>query len=66
MADASEQQRRYREFLDLLPLTMELAGLPESEAGKYFTAEQIESRAFTVRHAYKAARHVARECISSG
>ncbi|GIX02995.1 MAG: hypothetical protein KatS3mg113_0001 [Planctomycetaceae bacterium] len=24
----AEQQRRYREFLDLLPLTIALAGLP--------------------------------------
>ena len=34
MADASEQQRRYREFLDLMPLTLALAGLPESDHGK--------------------------------
>ena len=65
MADVSDQQRRYREFLDLLPLTLALAGLPESEHGKYFTAEQIEARLFTVRHAYKAARQVARESIQT-
>jgi hypothetical protein len=59
----NEQQRRYKEFLDLLPLTLTLAGLPPSEHGKYNTEEQIEARAFTIRHAYKAARQVARECI---
>lgn len=26
MAEQSEQQRRYKEFLDLLPLTISLAG----------------------------------------
>ena len=60
----SDQQRRYREFLDLLPLTIELAGLPKSEAGKYFTADQIEARVYTLRHAYKAARQVARESLT--
>lgn len=63
MADPSDQQRRYKEFLDLLPLTISLAGLPTSEPGRYFTAEQIESRVFTVKHAYKCARVLARESI---
>lgn len=63
MAEPSDQQRRYREFLDLLPLTISLAGLPPSETGRYFTAEQIESRVFTVKHAYKCARLLARESI---
>ncbi|MCA8999141.1 MAG: hypothetical protein KDA80_19220 [Planctomycetaceae bacterium] len=64
MADANEQQRRYREFLDLLPLTISLAGLPPSEHGKYYSEEQIETRLFAVRHAYKAARGLVRELIS--
>lgn len=63
MSEQSDQQRRYKEFLDLLPLTMSLAGLPTSEPGRYFTAEQIESRVFTVKHAYKSARQLARECV---
>lgn len=66
MAESTEVQRRYREFLDLMPLTLALAGLPHSESGRYFTADQIESRMFTIRHAYKAARQLARECIQSG
>lgn len=63
MAEPNDQQRRYREFLDLLPLTLALAGLPPSETGRYYTEDQIESRAFTIRHAYKAARQAARDCI---
>ncbi|MFZ9089649.1 MAG: hypothetical protein ACO3FE_06110 [Planctomycetaceae bacterium] len=64
MAEQSDIQRRYREFLDLMPLTLALAGLPPSDPGKYFTAEQIESRLFTIRHAWKASRQVVRECVS--
>ena len=63
MPDTNEQQRRYREFLDLMPLTLALAGLPTSEPGKYYTDDQIEARVFTVRHAYKHARQVTRELI---
>jgi hypothetical protein len=63
VADPSDLQRNYKEFLDLLPLTLALAGLPRSDSGKYYTEDQIESRVFTLRHAYKAARSVARDCI---
>lgn len=60
---ASDASRRYKEFIDLLPLTLALAGLPSSEQGRYYTSEQIEARLFTVRHAYKASRQLARELI---
>lgn len=59
----SDQQRRFREFLDLLPLTLALAGLPASDHGRYYTEEQIETRVFAVRHAYKAARSLVREIV---
>jgi hypothetical protein len=61
--NAQEIQRRYREFLDLLPLTLALAGLPASDA-RYFSEEQIEARSFTVKHAFKAARKLAREAVT--
>lgn len=61
MAEVTDQQRRYREFLDLMPLTLALAGLPHSEHGKYYNEEQIETRMFAIRHAHKAARQLARE-----
>lgn len=63
MNDSNEQQRRYREFLDLIPLTIEIAGLPRSEMGRYYTEDQLESRLITLRHAYRFSRQVARECI---
>lgn len=62
-SDPAEVSRRYKEFIDLMPLTLALAGLPSSEQGRYYTAEQIEARLFTVRHAYRAARQLARELV---
>jgi hypothetical protein len=63
MAEPSDLQRRYREFLDLMPLTLALAGLPVSDHGRYYTEEQIEARCLTIKHAFKAARSAARESI---
>jgi hypothetical protein len=63
VSDANEQQRRYREFLDLLPLTLELAGLPRSESGRYYNEDQLESRLITLRHAHKLSRQFGRELI---
>ncbi len=63
--DLAEQQRRYKEFIDLLPLTLALAGLPPSEVGKYYSEEQIEVRTYTIKHAYKLARQLAKECIQN-
>jgi hypothetical protein len=65
VTEANEQQlqRRYKEFLDLLPLTLSLAGLPSSEQGKYLSDEQIEARVYTIRHALKHAREFAKEVV---
>jgi hypothetical protein len=63
MAEMTDQQRRYREFLELMPLTLALAGLPPSEHGKYYNEEQIETRIFAIRHAHKAARQLVRELV---
>ena len=60
----ADQQRRYREFLDLMPLTIALAGLPHSDVGKYYTEEQMETRIFALRHAYKLARQFAKDQIT--
>ncbi|SFJ55364.1 hypothetical protein [Planctomicrobium piriforme] len=61
---ANDTQRRYREFMDLLPLTLSLAGLPPSESGRYYTEQQIETRLFAIRHAYKAGRSLVKELIT--
>lgn len=59
---AAELQQKYRQFLELLPLTTSLAGLPTSE-GRLYSEEQLEARAITVRLAYKVARNVTKECL---
>jgi hypothetical protein len=59
---SGDLQQKYRQFLDLLPLTISLAGLPTSE-GRLFSEEQIEARAITIRAAYRVARTVAKECL---
>jgi hypothetical protein len=60
---ASDLQQRYRQFLDLMPLTISLAGLPVSEV-RLFNEEQMEARAITIRAAYRVARATAKECLS--
>lgn len=59
----SETQRKYKEFMELLPLTLALAGLPPSEQGRYYGEEQIETRVFAIRHAFKAAKSLVREVV---
>jgi hypothetical protein len=51
-----KQRQKINEFMQLLPLTLAIAGLPEGEHGKYFTDGQLEVRASAIRNAYKHAR----------
>jgi hypothetical protein len=55
---ADRQQQKVREFMSLLPLTLELAGLSRAEPGKYLSESQIEARATSIRAAYKVARQI--------
>jgi hypothetical protein len=52
------QQQKVQEFLRLLPLTLAVAGLPETEAGRHLTEGQMEARATSIRAAYKVARQI--------
>jgi hypothetical protein len=56
-------KRRYREFLDLLPLTVAIAGLSSSEGGRNFTSEQMQTRAQVLGNAFKLARQTVRESL---
>jgi len=56
-------KRRYREFLDLLPLTIAIAGLPHSEGNRMYTSEQLETRAQVLTNAFRLARQAAREAL---
>jgi hypothetical protein len=68
MTEATQEvkQQRAKEFLTILPLTVELAGLPPAVPGAFFTIDQMESRATQLRMAYKAARKMMREVADEG
>jgi hypothetical protein len=61
VASAERQQQKVNEFLRLMPLTIELAGLPHSEPGKYYSDSQMEARALAIRAAYRVARQIVLE-----
>ena len=52
------QQQKVREFMSLLPLTLAIAGLPDSEQGKHLNEGQMDARATTLKIAYKIARQI--------
>lgn len=62
-SDDEAIKRRYREFLDLLPLTIAIAGLPQSEGNRHYTSEQMETRAQVLANAFRLARQTAREAL---
>jgi len=57
------QQQKVREFMSLLPLTLAIAGLPESEIGRYFNEGQMDNRVITLRTAYKLARQMVADIV---
>jgi hypothetical protein len=64
MADEEALRRRYKEFLDLMPLTIAIAGLPVSEAPFNFPPDQLEVRTITLQAAFKLARQLVRDAVS--
>jgi hypothetical protein len=61
--DDDALKRRYREFMDLLPLTLALAGLSINEGTRHFTSEQLELRSQAIGNAFKYARQTVRDAI---
>ena len=59
------RQTRVREFMQLLPLTMEIAGLPKNQPGTLFTQDQLDLRVSVLKNAYKLARGLVKE-VSDG
>jgi hypothetical protein len=57
-AAAQAQQLKQKEFMSLLPLIFEIAGLPHAEVGRHFTLDQMDVRATTLKNAYKVARQL--------
>jgi hypothetical protein len=58
--------QRMKEFLSMLPLTLELAGLPKCAPGSLFNEGQMEVRVTVVRNAYKLAHQLIREIGEKG
>jgi hypothetical protein len=52
------QRQKINEFMQLLPLTLAIAGLPVVESGKHLNEGQMEIRASTIRNAFKLARQL--------
>lgn len=52
------QRQKINEFMQLLPLTLAVAGLPPVEAGRFLNEDQMNVRATTIRNAYKVARQL--------
>lgn len=59
--DPQQAQKNYQQFLQILPLTVAIAGLPQADLGKYFNEDQLEVRAKNLRAAYKQARRLLRQ-----
>jgi hypothetical protein len=58
---AEVRAQRIREFMQMLPLTLELAGLPKAAPGVLFTPDQMDLRVTVVKNAYKLARGLIRD-----
>jgi hypothetical protein len=56
--NVDRQQQKVTEFMRLLPLTLEIAGLPHAEPGRHYNEGQMEVRATTIKMAYKFARQI--------
>lgn len=61
--DEEAVKRRYREFLDLLPLSVAIAGLTPNTGPRSFSHEQMEARAQLLVSAFKHARQAVKEVI---
>ena len=59
-------KRRYKEFLDLMPLTIAIAGLADNPGPRSFGPDQMEARAQVLQSAFKIARQTVREVIKRG
>jgi hypothetical protein len=63
---AEVKQNRMTEFMKLLPLTLDLAGLAKADPARPFTPDQIEGRAMSVRMAFKVARSLVKDIGDNG
>lgn len=62
---AELKQARMKEFVTLLPLTLEIAGLAKAQ-DIHFNEAQMEARILSVKQAFKLARQLVRDVGESG
>lgn len=60
------KQARMKEFMQLLPLIVEIAGLPPSTPDRLFSMDQMEARLLSLKGAYKLARGFIKEVGETG
>ena len=60
------KQGRMKEFMQLLPLTLEVAGLPKCHPERIFTPDQMDARLTSIRIAYKMSRMLLKEIADNG
>ncbi|MCU0703720.1 MAG: hypothetical protein MUF18_07065 [Fimbriiglobus sp.] len=60
------RQQRIKQFMSVLPLTLELAGLAEAAPGTLFNEGQMEARVISIRNAYKMALQLLEEVGERG
>jgi len=65
MADSNQNSPAVQQFLHLLPLTLEVAGLPRGETGKYYNDDQMDLRVQAIRKAYKHVQKLAKELAAT-
>jgi hypothetical protein len=60
------KQTRMKTFMSLLPLVVEIAGLPQATPERLFNADQMEGRILALRTAYRLADAMIREIGETG
>lgn len=61
--DPKMAEQKFNEFIRLLPLTLAVAGLPQSPPGTHLNEGQLEARATSIRAAYKISRQIIMEIV---
>ena len=60
------KSNRMKEFMSLLPLTIEIAGLPAGDPNRLYNSDQMEGRILSLRTAYKLARALLKDIGDNG
>lgn len=66
MADPQQTPPTLEQFLQLLPMTAVIAGLPQGEQGKYYNDDQMDLRAQALKRAFKHSQKLAKEMAGNG